>query len=117
MRPKLRAEVVEQPSPDFGAGGDVFAAGPFVAAEEHRAVLDADANAIAFGELNERLPDFQEAGPVVIDGFGPVAADEGVDGFQAEEGGGLNDFAEVADGEVAFFAVGRERIGIVAQGR
>ena len=110
------AEVVEEATPEFGAGGDVFAAGPFVAAEEHGAVFDADANAVAFREFDEGLPDFEEARPVVVDGFGPVAADEGVDGFQAEEGCGLNDLAEVGGRKVGFFAVGRERIGVVAEG-
>jgi len=110
------AEVVEEATPDFGAGGDVFAAGPFVFGKEHGAVLYADANAVASGELNEGLPRLKEAGPVVIDGFRPVAADEGVDRFQAEEGGGLDDSAEVADGEFAFFVVRREGVGIVAEG-
>lgn len=61
------AEVIEEATPDFGAGGDVLAARPFVLGKQHGAILDADTNAIAGGELNKGLPRLKETGPIVID--------------------------------------------------
>src|ERR1041384_7811450 len=46
----LRRNIVEHAPPDGRADREVFAARPFVAAERHRAVLDADFNSVVLGK-------------------------------------------------------------------
>ena len=103
------------PPPDGGGGGEVLPPGPFIAGEEHRAVFDADAHAPFFGLRDQGLPHLQEAGPVVIDRAGPVAAHERVDAGHPQQRGGINQPVEVLDGRAGDVGIGIERIGIVPQ--
>src|SRR5229473_461829 len=111
----LAGDVFESAPPDSRRGHEIFAARPFVLGERHGAVLDADLNAVIPGKLDEWPPGFEKARPVLVQGFGPVAAYEGVDHTDTQELGCLDDVAEVLDVDARFGGVGREGIGIVAQ--
>ena len=54
----VTAQVDKQSPPDRWADRQVLAPRPFVFAEQHRAVLDADANFMLFGETDDRPPRF-----------------------------------------------------------
>src|SRR2546429_51220 len=111
----FRRNVAEHPAPDDGRGGEVFAAGPLVACEEHRAVFDADLDAVIFGEGDERAPGFQETRPIVVHAPGPVAPDERVHVLQSELLGGEDDFLEMSDHALRCRQVGIERVRIVTK--
>ena len=98
-----------------GRSAEVLPAGPLVLRERHGAVLDADLDAMVLGEFDERPPGFQKPWPVVVHGFGPVAAHEGVDHAQAQQFGRLDHEPQVLDVNARFGGVGRQRIGIIAQ--
>src|SRR5436309_4086666 len=80
-RIEVQPEVVgvddlEQPAPDRRGVGEVLAARPFVAREDHRAILDDDRHPVAPGEADEVRPDLLDLGEVVRDRSTLVAADE-----------------------------------------
>ena len=111
----VAGDVGEHAAPDGRRVSEVFAAGPFVAGKGHGAVLDTDFDVVVFGEADQGRPDFEESGPVVVDGLGPVAADEGVHDADAEQRGGLDDALDVVDGDLGFVLVGGEGVGIVSE--
>lgn len=108
-------ERLEEAPPDGGVEGDVFSAGPFVLAEEHGAMFDADLHIVRLGEFEDGRPDLGDHLEVLLDGFLPVATDEGVDDFDSAEGCGLNELFEVGGDEFAVCGVGVERVGVVAE--
>jgi len=111
----VAGDVSEHTAPDGGRVGQIFASGPFVVSEGHGAVLDADLDVVVFGEADQGRPDFEEAGPVVVDGLGPVTADEGVHDADAQQGGGLDDAFNVVDGDLGFVLVRGQGVGVVAE--
>src|SRR5262245_60679706 len=113
----FRRYIVEGPSPDHWRRHKVFAAGPFVAREKHRAILNADLDAMVLGEGYERSPRFEEARPIVIDALGPIAADEGIDVFQIEFLRGDDDFFEMLDDTFRSARIGIKRVRIKAESR
>ena len=98
-----------------GRGRQVFSAGPFVAGEKHRAILDADADAVVFGECDEWTPGAQEARPVVVHAFRPVAAGKCVHGLQSQLLRGDDHFFQMCHAVPRDLGIGIERIRIVAE--
>lgn len=111
----IAGDVGEHAAPNGGRVGQIFSAGPFVVGEGHGAVFDADLDVVVFGEADQGRPDFKKAGPVGVDGLGPVTADEGVHDADAKQGGGLDDAFDVVDGDLGFVLVGCQGIGVVAE--
>ena len=109
--------VVKHPPPDSGAVGQILPARPFVPREQHRAVLDGDANGVRFGQLDQRPPDFQKPGPIVVDGSRPVAADERVHDADAQQPRGGDHLLEVLQAHPGFGLVGGQQVRIIAQVR
>src|SRR5690242_16904629 len=66
----------EHAPPEGRAGREIFAARPLVSCEQHRAILDSDADAVIFGEADESRPDGAETRPIVLDRARPIASDE-----------------------------------------
>ena len=60
-------DFLEHAAPDGWSRGQVLPSRPFVGAEGHGAVLNGDAHALIFGELDKRLPHLQKARPVFLD--------------------------------------------------
>ena len=111
----IAGNVGEHAPPYLRRMGQVLAARPFVLREGHGAVLDADLDVAVLGKADKRRPDFEEAGPVVIDRFGPVAADEAVHDTDAEQVGGRDHLFDVVDAGLGLVGVGGQRVGIVAE--
>ena len=112
---RRRVDVGERPPPDGRRGHQVLAPRPFIAGEQHRAVLDPDPHAPLRGVPHERPPGLEEPRPVVVDGSCPVAAHERVDGADAEQRRGLDHPPQLGDGHAGHGRVWIERIGVVAE--
>ena len=62
-----------------GLTAQVLAARPFVLAEKHRAVFDADFHSSSLGLGNDPGPNLAQQNPVVVNALMLIAADERVD--------------------------------------
>src|SRR5689334_4018840 len=102
----------EHTPPEGGAGSEIFAARPLVAREQHRAILDGDADAVIFGETDEIRPDGAETGPIVLDRARPIASDEGADHGNVQLLRALNDALEMGDAGLGFLLIGYQQVGI-----
>jgi len=94
----VAGNVVKHPPPDGRADRQIFAAGPFIAAEQHGAVFDADSDVLFLGILNQRPPSFQKPWPVLIDGPGPVATDKCIHAIKTQQRRRANHPSNVFDG-------------------
>ena len=90
-------------------------AGPLVVGEEHRAVFDADLDAVFLGELDDRRPDLGVLFQVLRDGLVLVLADEGADHRDFQQRGGLDHLLQVTDDRFAVLSVRVQRVGIISQ--
>ncbi len=103
-------------TPDHGSCREILATGPFIAGEQHGTVLDSDQHAVVLCEGDQRFPGFKETRPVVIDASGPVAADEGIDVFQAKRLRGADHHFQMIDARLGNHRIRVEWIGIITQG-
>src|SRR5262249_27897170 len=102
-------------APHLRALRQVLAPRPLVFGEQHRAVLDTDLDAALLGQLHDGLPGSAKAFPVVVDRAGPIAADEAVHHWNAEQVRGFDNLADMARAGLCFGRVGAERVGVVAE--
>ena len=82
VRPGNASNSVRQTA---GLDRQVLAARPFVVAEQHRAILDADLHSLALGVLHQSRPDRVEDRPLRLDRPRGVPADEGVHHAKAQD--------------------------------
>ena len=75
----IAAPGLEDAAPDLRRVGDVVPARPFVLAEDHRAVLEGELDAVVARMGDDVGPDLQRILPVGVDCLRGVAAAEGVD--------------------------------------
>src|SRR5256885_1711150 len=63
VQAEIRAwNFIEHTPPESGARPEIFAARPFIAREQHGAILDGDADAVVFSEFDQVRPYGTEAG-------------------------------------------------------
>ena len=101
--------------PDARRNGEVSSAGPFALGKEHRAVLDCNANAVVFGELDDVRPDFGKELHVLRNVEVLVSADKGIHRVYAKLGRRNDELFDVVDGGFRLFRFRVERVGIVPQ--
>src|SRR5205807_2914813 len=101
--------------PDGGRDRQVFAAGPFILAEEHGAILDAEVDAFRLSMGDDLRPNALEERPVRIDRPSGVAANKGIDQANVKPRRGADDFPQMIDDETALLGIGVERVRIVTQ--
>src|SRR5687768_4133704 len=65
VQPDIAAPCFDDAAPDMGGIGDVVAARPFVVAEDHRAILEGQLDAVVAGVGDDVRPDLQRLGPIV----------------------------------------------------
>ena len=104
-------QVVKRPPPKSGARQQIFSARPFVAGEEHRAILDADAHVVILGQSDERAPRLEETRPVFVDAPRPVASSKRVDRAEPKLRCGSDDLPQVADRSPGDFGIRVELFG------
>ena len=106
---------VEHAPPNGWRERQILAAGPFVAGEDHRAVLDAYPDAALLGISHQGLPDLQEARPVFVHRAPPVPADERIDRGESQRLRRSEDQTQVLLGYPGLLDVCRERVRVVAE--
>ena len=110
-----RIDVGEGPAPDRRRRQQIFSTGPLISSEQHRTVLDADPHAVVLRMLHQRLPGLEEPWPVVVDRLRPVAAYESVDGVEAEQGGGGDQFSKMGSCRLCDGGIGVEHVRVEAE--
>src|SRR5687767_1533738 len=115
VEPDIAAPRLDDAAPDIGRMGDVVAARPFVVAEDHRAILEGQLDAVVAGVGDDVRPDLQRLRPIVIDVLGCIATAERVHHRQPHPPGGDDDLLQMVDDALAMAEIGMERIRIIAE--
>ncbi len=69
-------ECLKHSSPHRRTDRQILSAGPFVVGEKHGAIFDADSNVGLLGRFDDGAPNVFKTGPVVVDRFLRIAANE-----------------------------------------
>ena len=92
-----RGDLLEHAAPQGGRGRQVLAARPFVCAEVHGAVFDADGDATLLCMSNNGGPNLAKAFEIRLDACPVIPTDEGIDMLQAQLIGAVDHLLQVGN--------------------